>query len=123
MAIRISAMTAEHNGTRTTFTFTDHAPHGDRIAVEFIPCVTDPHDRNSLPALWYKHGFTSALLPSYWSVSVYATDINGACWGRYNPTINRAGKLDFAWVLPSTAENRDALLAEIVRRANGGKAE
>lgn len=120
MAISISAMTAEHNGTRTTFTFTDRTPNGEQIAVEFTHCVTNPRDRHSLPALWYQHGFTATLLPSYWYVMVYTTDINGACWGRYNPTINRAGKIDFAWVLPATAENRDALLAEIVRRANGG---
>lgn len=120
MAISISAMTAEHNGTRTTFTFTGRTPNGEQIAVEFTPCVTIPRDRHSLPVLWYQHGFTATLLPSYWYVMVYATDVNGACWGRYNPTINRAGKIDFAWMLPATAENRDPLLAEIARRANGG---
>lgn len=53
---------------------------------------------------------------------VYATDSAG-CWGRYNPTtkLHESGKrlvLDFDWMLPATNENRDKILAEIIRRAN-----
>lgn len=120
MAISITSMTAEQFGTRTRFNFSGLSAAGERITVDLSPITPDAHDRNSLPSLWYQHGFTKTLLPSYWVVDVYATEENGNCWGLYNPTINRAGKIDFAWMLPATAENRDALLAEIVRRANGG---
>lgn len=121
MAISISAMTAEQFGTRTRFNFSGLSAAGERITVDLSPITPDAHDRNSLPSLWYQHGFTKTLLPSYWVVDVYATEENGNCWGRYNPqVIPGQNKINFKWMLPATAENRDALLAEIVRRANGG---
>lgn len=110
-------------GTRTRYTFNGLTPHGETIVVDMTACYPDNSSKNSLPNLWHKHGITPSVLASYWAVDVYATQPDGLCLGRYNPTVKPrqdgpGAVLDFAWMLPATAENRDKLLAEIVRRAN-----
>lgn len=103
--------------TRTLYELKGTTPRGERIAVEFTACTNDG-SKYSLPILWHKAGYTAKVLPSYWAVYVYATDDTG-CWGRYNPTTKLHGlALDFDWMLPATNENRDKILAEIIRRAN-----
>ena len=107
--------------TRTLYEMDGTTPRGERLGVEFTACTNDG-SKYSLPNIWHKAGYTPAPLPSYWVVDVYATDSAG-CWGRYNPTekLHESGKrmvLDFDWILPATNENRDKILAEIIRRAN-----
>ena len=106
--------------TRTLYELEGTTPRGERIAVEFTACTNDG-SKHSLPIIWHEAGYTADVLPSYWAVDVYATDSAG-CWGRYNPTkLHESGKrlvLDFDWMLPATNENRDKILAEIIRRAN-----
>lgn len=102
---------------RRDYTATAPTANGERLVVELIRCE-DSGGRNSLPALWVKAGYTQERLHSYWAVSTYATEQDGSCWGRYNPTV-KAGTnhLDFDWVLPATEENAERILAEIARRA------
>lgn len=124
-------------GTRTSYTFNGLTPRGETVCVDMTACHPDNSYKNSLPNVWYRHGFISYVLPSYWSVDVYVYDERG-CWGRYNPTektieettawqrwsgqrhVSTIHKhiLDFDWMLPATNENRDKILAEIIRRAN-----
>lgn len=107
--------------TRTLYELEGTTPRDEHIAVEFTACTNDG-SKHSLPVIWRKEGYTAEVLPSYWAVDVCATDYAG-CWGRYNPTtkLHESGKrlvLDFDWMLPATNENRDKILAEIIRRAN-----
>lgn len=106
---------------RTCYTFEGLTPRGERLYVEFSAHINDG-SKYDLCQVWHKHGYTAAPLPSYWCVDTCATDPHG-CWGRYNPTtkLHESGKrlvLDFDWMLPATNENRDKILAEIIRRAN-----
>lgn len=112
----------ERTATLTTYNFAGTTPRGETVAVDFTAIHPDNSYKNSLPNLWHRHGFISYVLPSYWSVDVYVYDERG-CWGRYNPTtkLHESGKrlvLDFDWMLPATNENREKILAEIIRRAN-----
>lgn len=101
---------------RTVYTFARPTAAGESLVVEFSRCESSD-TCGDCARLWYKHGYTSRILPTYWAVSTYATDADNNCWGRYNPTIGADGKLDFAWVLEATEENRVKLLNEIMRRA------
>lgn len=90
---------------------------GERLMVELIRCE-DCKSPQSSAALWYKHGYTKTRLASWWAVDTYATEPDGSCWGRYNPThIPGENKLNFEWVLPATEENAAKILAEVARLA------
>lgn len=110
------------DSTHTYYIFNGLTPRGESVIVGMTACHPDNGYKNSLPNIWYRHGFISYVLPSYWTVDVYVYDECG-CRGRYNPTdkLHESGKrmgLDFDWMLPATSENRDKILKEIVRRAN-----
>ena len=112
----------ELTATLTCYNFAGTTPRGETIVVDFTAVRPDNNYKNSLPNLWHRNGFISYVLPSYWSVDVYVYDQRG-CWERYNPTVklHESGKrqvLDFDWMLPATSENRNKILAEIIRRAN-----
>lgn len=99
------------------YTFALPTAAGESLVVDFTRCVSTD-DKNDIAHMWHKHGFTSRVLPSYWHVNTYATDADGYCRGRYNPTIHAdTHKLNFDWVLEATDENLITLLNEIMRLA------
>jgi hypothetical protein len=102
--------------TRSYYHFKPKTAAGESLLVELMLCE-DPGGENSVPALWHKIGWTPERLRNWWSVTVYATDAGGSCYGKYNPQINQHGKINFAWMLPATEENKKKLLGEIARRA------
>ena len=102
---------------RWFYTFIDQTRAGETLTVSFTVMVDDPNSKNTLPALWQKHGYTKNRLSSYLCVDVYATQPDGSCYGKYNPQIGVNGKLNFAWVLEDTEENRNKILNEIYRLA------
>jgi hypothetical protein len=89
---------------------------GETIEFEINKCE-DPNEKNSLPKLWYKKGFTKTLLKNFWHIQTYVTAQNGDCYGIYNPTICREkNEIDFSWLLPATTENKGKLIEEIVKQ-------
>lgn len=67
-------------------------------------------------------GYTPTVLDDWWSVQTFAYDIDGNCYGRYNPTVKREGTravVDFSWKLSATEGNLEKILREIERRAFG----
>lgn len=98
--------------TRELYTFEEKNHKGEKIQVEFVK------SSGSLAKIWFEKGYTDKLLDTYWSVDVFATEENGHCWGKYNPTIKKGEyKLNFKWVLEATEENKQKILNEIIKRA------
>lgn len=106
---------------RYLFTFNEKNDKGESIAVELSLCE-DFGGKNSLPKEWHRLGYTSEVLSDYWGITVYVTDKDGNCWGRYNPTSKHNGKrpvIDFEYMMRATRANAFKLFKEIKRRAFG----
>lgn len=104
-------------GARTVYTFAEQNRHGERLKVELVECYPDNRSKNSLPNLWQKAGYTKKRLESYLSLTTYATDADGYCWGRYNPQIKyNEFKINFDWMLEVTEQNRERFLRECYNR-------
>ena len=73
---------------------------------------------SSIMNCWIKNEYIPKALQTWWSITVYATDKDGNCYGRYNPQeFPKSHKINFAWVLEGTEENRIKILEEIERLA------
>ena len=96
--------------------FAKPSAEGEKIRVT-LSRGTDTGEKNSLPALWVKHGFTASRLSDWWNVEVVAISQDGTEHHRYNPQTTKDYKLDFAWMLPATEENAQKIFDEIARRA------
>lgn len=111
-------------------------PKGERIVVELTRSENDINDKKTMPNRWHKRGWIPEKLNTYWSVTVYAYDGEGNCFGRYNPQVKMEegvreaminGKMvpvpgpviDFDWIFEATPENAAKLFSEIERRAFG----
>jgi len=114
---------------RRMYEFNGRTPRGERVVVEVSECHpfrAKGWDEDDLPTLWAKNGWTDGVLPNYLCTHTYVYNPDGTCWLGYNPqTLNSFdGKrplINFDWMLPVSDENRDRLLAEVVRRANAGE--
>lgn len=103
---------------RELYTFEEKNYKGEKIQVEFTKCIPDNNSESSLPNLWFKNGSIDRLLNTYWCVNVYATQENGLCLGKYNPTEkSNSTKINFKWLLEATEENKQKILNEIIKRA------
>ena len=108
-------------GHRWYVIFLEENAKGEKITVEFCKCE-NPGGKNSLPYLWKKNGWMNRILENWYSVTVFATDKNGSCFGKYNPQTKKTkdGKrnvINFDWMLEATEENAAKLLNEIEKRA------
>ena len=100
---------------------------GETLEVDIAKC-TDPGGKKSLPALWYKAGYASKRLLTWWSVTTYVTSPDGCCRRDYNPQTIFKEKMhnnriigcqpciNFEWLLEATEENKKKLLNEVERR-------
>lgn len=109
-------LTYELPGHRWIYEYEERTSQGERLVVEMTLC-DNPGGNNSIPRLWHQRGLTEEELATYWAAQTYAYGEEGDCFGRYNPTLAGAHRIDFDWVLEGTEENREALLREVERRA------
>lgn len=98
---------------------------GERLLIEISHC-TDSKSKNSLPALWYKSGYTPERLATYLCIHTFVENEAGDCYGRYNPQekLSEDRKrmvIDFKYMLPATAANFEKLLKETRRRFEAAK--
>ena len=99
----------------------DLTPRGERLEATFY-AMHNYHSRYDPPHIWAKEGCTARELDTWWKVDVYATDRDGNCWGRYDPTAKRdpghkGAVIDFDWIMEATPENLEKISREIERRA------
>lgn len=101
---------AQTVGNRTRYTFTNTNDLDENVIVELIHCQTD----NSIGRYWKEQKYISEDLKTWINIDTYVMDIDGNCWGKYNPQVKN-GKIDFNWVLEDTPGNRQKILTEIVK--------
>lgn len=110
--------------TRWFYNFTEPNAKGETLVIEVSKNEDIPKWENSLPKLWKKEGYTDKVLETYWSISTYVRDTEGACYGRYNPQVkvelnletgNSHPVINFDWMFEATEENRQKLLDEVYR--------
>lgn len=105
-----------------TAAFHDKADNGKYLSVRFAKCANSLYTK-----AWAKAGLTKTVLPSWWSVDVYANDTDeykeGHFADEYNPSNwLTSNKKDFNWILEATEGNAQKIVEEIVKRAYGSDA-
>ena len=109
------------NAKQETMTIEIFATHSD----EDKPFAKD---KNSLPYLWHKNGWTDNVMESYINCHTYVHDSEGGCYGGYNVTEKYDGKrnvINFDWLLEDTEENRKKIIEaciELFESATGKSA-
>lgn len=110
--------------TRWFYTFAEPNAMGETLVMELSKNEDNPKWKNSLPKLWKKEGYTDKVLETYWSISTYVRDTEGACFGRYNPQVkvelnpktgNPHPVINFGWMFEATEENKKKLIDEVYR--------
>lgn len=69
---------------------------------------------------WARRGYVEPMAMA-WCVNVYITDADGHVYQGCNPQITPGGEIAWAWILPATEANKNAILCEILERF--GRAE
>lgn len=93
---------------------------GEKIVIEISHCE-DYGGKNTLPALWFKAGWTPELLTTFWSLHTYIKDEQGNGYGCYNcqEKLDHTKKrmvINFDWMEKATEESFEKLLRETLRR-------
>lgn len=106
------------NGYRVRYTFKDKTLKGEALTVDLSRCENSGRP-NSLPNLWFSHGYIDKILTTWVGVNVFVTDDAGNCRRDYDPTLifDPAPQINFDWIIEDTPENRSRIIAEICRRA------
>lgn len=95
--------------------------------IELTFCYPDNKSQNSLPNLWYKHGFIDRVLENYFGIDTYLTTEKG-CFGGVNPTeINLGNRsvVNFENTLEITEENVKKIIEMTIKeyKASGKKSK
>nr|WP_024835443.1 hypothetical protein [Clostridium sp. 12(A)] len=113
--------------TRWFYRFTEPNAKGETLTIEMSLC-TNSGGSHALPVLWKQHGYIDRVLETYWSISTYVRDTEGACYGRYNPQhkLREDGKgmvINFDWMFDATEDNKERLFDEVYRLFSSVKGE
>lgn len=95
--------------------------------IELTFCFPDNKSQNSLPNLWYKHGFIDRVLENYFGIDTYLTNEKG-CFGGVNPTeinLGNRGIVNFENMLEITESNIKKIIEMTIKeyRASGKKSK
>lgn len=88
---------------------------GETLIFELTKCI-NPGGKNSIPALWYKNGYTKTLLSSFWSLNTFVTHEKYGCYRAYDPTVKDNHQINFDYMLEATPENAEIIVKEMIRR-------
>lgn len=88
---------------------------GETLIFELTKCI-NPGGKNSIPALWYKNGYTKTLLSSFWSLNTFVTHEKYGCYRAYDPTVKDNHQINFDYMLEATPENAEIIIKEMIRR-------
>ena len=94
---------------------------GEKIIFELSKCYYDNKNKNSLPKLWKKNGYTNHLYNSVIWADCEVIDKEGNCRRKYEPTTKESedGKrlvINFDWMLEVSEENEKIIFDEIIKR-------
>lgn len=88
---------------------------GETLIFELTKCINSG-GKNSIPALWYKNGYTKTLLSSFWSLNTFVTHERYGCYRAYDPTVKDNHQINFDYILEATPENAEIIVKEMIRR-------
>lgn len=102
------------------YEFTKPNKKGEKLTIEVSRCYVDLKNKNCLPNLWKKHGYTEKLLNNYICIHTYVTDEKGNCTESYNPTIKLSNDkkrhvINFDYYMEATPENEQKLIEEVYK--------
>lgn len=114
------------NEYRKVYTLEKENKKGEKIIIELSKCFYDNKNKNSLPNLWKKHGYTSHLYNSVIWVDCEVTDKKGNAKRKYEPTSKLSEDknrlvINFDWMFEVSEENEKKLLKETIRRFEEAK--
>lgn len=88
---------------------------GETLIFELSKCI-NPGGKKSIPAIWYKNGYTKTLLSSFWSLNTFVTHEKYGCYRAYDPTVKDNHQINFDYILEATPENAEIIIKEMIRR-------
>lgn len=88
---------------------------GETLIFELTKCI-NPGGKNSIPAFWYKKGYTKSLLSSFWGLNTYVYSEKYGCFRAYDPTVKNDHQINFHYILEATPENAEIIVKEMIRR-------
>lgn len=106
---------------RTVYVSNIKNKKGESIIIEISRSVYENENKNSLPNLWKKHGYTTHLYNTALWIDCEVRDKDGNSYRKYEPTSKLSEDkkryvVNFEWLFEATEENEKKLLNETVRR-------
>ena len=94
---------------------------GEKIIIEISKSYYDITNKNSIPSLWIKHGYTTHLYKTALWIDCEVTNKDGQAYRKYEPTSKLSDDkkrlvINFDWLLEATEESETKLLNETIKR-------